>query len=107
MFARVTIRVTDVTASARFYDTVLETIGFQRTAEEAGTVVWRDFAVAPATEGAPPSRRLHIGFSAPTPGHADAFGEAGRAAGAPDDGAPGPRPKYGPDYYGATVAEIA
>jgi|SRR5918998_6874486 catechol 2,3-dioxygenase-like lactoylglutathione lyase family enzyme len=105
MFERVTIRVTDVAASAHFYDTVLETIGYGRTAEEGGAVVWHDFAVAPADDGAPPTRRLHVGFSAPTREHADAFWDAGRAAGAPDDGAPGPRPEYGPDYYGAFLLD--
>jgi catechol 2,3-dioxygenase-like lactoylglutathione lyase family enzyme len=105
MFARVTIRATDVEASARFYDTVLATLGRERSAAEPGAVAWGDFAVAPLTDGEPPTRRLHIGFSAPTRPHADAFWEAGRAAGAPDDGAPGPRTVYGPDYYGAFLLD--
>src|SRR3982751_342983 len=101
MFARVTIRATDVEASARFYDVVLATLGRERTEADGGPVAWGDFAVAPASDVEPPTRRLHIGFAAPTRAHADAFWEAGRAAGAPDDGAPGPRTIYGPDYYGA------
>jgi catechol 2,3-dioxygenase-like lactoylglutathione lyase family enzyme len=99
MFARVTIRATDVAASARFYDTVLATLGVERAGDDP---VWADFALEP---GDPPTRRLHIGFAAPTRAHADAFWEAGRAAGAPDDGAPGPRPVYGPDYYGAFLLD--
>ena len=99
MFARVTIRATDVDASARFYDTVLATLGHERTGDGP---VWGDFAIEP---GDPPTRRLHIGFAAPSQAHADAFWEAGLAAGAPDDGAPGPRPVYGPDYYGAFLLD--
>jgi catechol 2,3-dioxygenase-like lactoylglutathione lyase family enzyme len=99
MFKRVTLRATDVAASARFYDTVLATLGVVRTGDEP---VWADFALEP---GDPPTRRLHIGFAAPTRAHADAFWEAGRAAGAPDDGAPGPRTVYGPDYYGAFLLD--
>jgi catechol 2,3-dioxygenase-like lactoylglutathione lyase family enzyme len=99
MFARVTIRATDVAASARFYDTVLATLGVERASDDP---VWADFALEP---GDPPTQRLHIGFAAPTRAHADAFWEAGRAAGAPDDGAPGPRTVYGPDYYGAFLLD--
>ena len=48
-----------------------------------------------ATRGRP-TRGLHIGFSAPTREHVDAFWQAGVDAGYRDDGAPGPRPEYGP-----------
>jgi len=99
VFERVTLRATDVAASTRFYDTVLATLGVERAGEDP---VWADFALEP---GEPPTRRLHIGFSAPTREHADAFWEAGLAVGAPDDGAPGPRPVYGPDYYGAFLLD--
>ena len=46
------------------------------------------------------TRRLHIGFAAPSRAHVDAFWSAGTAAGYRDDGAPGLRPEYSDDYYG-------
>jgi hypothetical protein len=35
----------------------------------------------------------------------DAFWRAGTEAGYRDDGAPGPRPQYGPDYYGGFLLD--
>jgi catechol 2,3-dioxygenase-like lactoylglutathione lyase family enzyme len=51
------------------------------------------------------TRRLHIGFGAPSREHVDAFWEAGTKAGYREDGAPGPRPEYGPDYYGGFLLD--
>ena len=51
------------------------------------------------------TRRLHIGFAAPSREHVDAFWRAGTDAGYRDDGAPGPRPQYREDYYGAFLLD--
>ena len=45
----------------------------------------------------------HIAFAAPTRAAVDAFHAAALKAGGKDNGAPGPRPHYGPTYYGAFV----
>jgi len=50
-------------------------------------------------------RRLHIGFAAGSRPDVDAFWSAGIAAGHRDDGAPGPRPQYRHDYYGAFLRD--
>jgi catechol 2,3-dioxygenase-like lactoylglutathione lyase family enzyme len=105
MFERVTIRASEREASERFYDTVLGALGIGRTAAEEAFTAWEDFVVAPASAGRPATRRLHIGFVAPSREHADAFWQAGIDAGHRDDGAPGPRPVYGPDYYGAFLLD--
>src|SRR5688572_273408 len=42
----------------------------------------------------------HIGFVAPDKAAAHSSHAAAFAAGATDEGAPGPRPDYGPPYYG-------
>jgi catechol 2,3-dioxygenase-like lactoylglutathione lyase family enzyme len=46
---------------------------------------------------------LHIAFAAQTRGEVDAFHAAALAAGAQDNGPPGLRPHYHPNYYGAFV----
>ncbi len=51
--------------------------------------------------GATPSRGFHLCFRAPDRAAVRAFHAAALAAGGRDDGAPGLRPKYHPDYYGA------
>ena len=45
------------------------------------------------------------GFIATSKEEVQAFYDAAIAAGAQDDGAPGPRPDYGEDYYGCFVRD--
>lgn len=47
----------------------------------------------------------HIAFVAETRAQIDAFYAAAIAAGATDDGPPGPRAEYHPGYYGAFVID--
>jgi catechol 2,3-dioxygenase-like lactoylglutathione lyase family enzyme len=101
VFDHVTIRVADRAASERFYRTVLPELGIEPTAE----LEWEDFSMLEADADHPVTRNLHIGFVAPTTDHADAFWRAGTEAGFRDDGAPGPRPEYGEDYYGAFLLD--
>jgi catechol 2,3-dioxygenase-like lactoylglutathione lyase family enzyme len=101
----VTIRVSDREASERFYLTVLRTLGIELTTSDERGAEWNDFSLVPATPERPVTRRLHIGFGAPSRAHVDAFWEAGTAAGYRDDGAPGPRPQYSDDYYGAFLLD--
>jgi predicted lactoylglutathione lyase len=46
---------------------------------------------------------LHLAFVATSHTEVDAFYKAGLAAGGKDNGAPGLRPHYHPNYYGAFV----
>jgi catechol 2,3-dioxygenase-like lactoylglutathione lyase family enzyme len=49
--------------------------------------------------------RLHVAFVADERAAVDAFFEAALAAGGADNGAPGVRAHYHPDYYGAFVLD--
>jgi hypothetical protein len=80
---------------------VLGVLGLAATKQDA----WGDFALAPADADHPPTRGLHIGFTASSRAAVDAFWEAGRRAGHDDDGPPGPRPQYVHDYYGAFLLD--
>ncbi len=97
MFHRVTLRVADVAASERFYDTVLPTLDIDRASSE--------FTLEPVDAEHPVTRGLHVGFRAPSRTEVDAFWRAGTDAGYPDDGAPGPRPQYTDDYYGSFLLD--
>jgi catechol 2,3-dioxygenase-like lactoylglutathione lyase family enzyme len=101
MFDHVTIRVSGREASLRFYDLLLG----KRTGEGEGFVEWNDFSLAQATPERPVTQRLHAGFYAPTRELVDAFWQAGVDAGYRSDGAPGPRPQYSEDYYGAFLLD--
>ena len=105
MFDHVTIRVSDRDASERFYTTVLATLGREPTYSAPELAEWGDFSLAAADPDHPVTQRLHIGFVAPSREHVDAFHAAGVAAGYRDDGAPGPRPQYTPDYYGSFLLD--
>ena len=105
MFRHVTIRARDRDASARFYDTVLQAIGIERTLDGPADVRWGDFRLAAASATEPVTQRVHVGFGAASRDHVDAFWRAGTAAGYRDDGAPGLRPQYGGDYYGGFLLD--
>ena len=105
MFDHVTIRASDRSASERFYETVLRTLGIEQTHSGDHFAEWNDFSLAQADADHPPTRRLHIGFVASSRAHVDEFWQAGTAAGYEDDGAPGPRPQYSEDYYGAFLLD--
>jgi catechol 2,3-dioxygenase-like lactoylglutathione lyase family enzyme len=105
MFDHVTIRVSDRESSEAFYEALLRTLGIESTHSGEHFAEWNDFSLAQADAEHPATRALHIGFVAPSREHVDEFWRAGTAAGHPDDGAPGPRPQYSPDYYGAFLLD--
>jgi catechol 2,3-dioxygenase-like lactoylglutathione lyase family enzyme len=105
MFDHVTIRVTDRSASERFYDTVLIPLGTDKTYRTETFSEWQDFSLAGADDAQPTTRRLHVAFVAPSREQVDAFWRAGIDAGYTDDGKPGPRPEYRNDYYGAFLLD--
>jgi catechol 2,3-dioxygenase-like lactoylglutathione lyase family enzyme len=93
MFDHVTIRVADLGASERFYRPLLATLGYEK---------WEPFAIEQSDA---PTTGLHIGFAAPSREHIERFWQAGVDAGYRDDGPPGPRPQYGPDYWGGFLLD--
>jgi catechol 2,3-dioxygenase-like lactoylglutathione lyase family enzyme len=105
VFDHVTIAVADRPASERFYDTVLATLGIDKDSSGELYAEWGDFSLAQADGDGSVTRRLHIGFAAPSRAHVDRFWRAGTEAGYRDDGAPGPRPQYVEDYYGGFLLD--
>ena len=106
MLDHVTIRVSDRAASELFYDTVLRMLGVEQSSRDDDYTVWKgQFSLAHADDEQPVTRRLHIGFAAPSREAVQAFWRTGTDAGYEDDGAPGPRPEYREDYYGAFLLD--
>lgn len=100
-----TIRVSDRSASERFYETVLMTLGIPQTHADELLAEWDDFSLVQADEERRVTRRLHIGFVAPSRAHVDEFWRGGTEAGYASDGEPGLRPQYAEDYYGAFLLD--
>jgi len=105
MFDHVAIAVSDLAASERFYRTVLSVLGIEPSHADAALVEWEDWDIGPTDREHLLTRGLHVGFRAPTREAVDAFWQAGIDAGFRDDGAPGPRTIYGPDYYGGFLLD--
>ncbi|HXY95067.1 MAG TPA: VOC family protein [Acidimicrobiia bacterium] len=100
-----TIRVADRVAAENFYNTVLRTLGIDESYRTNTFSEWDDFTLAAASAENPPTRRLHVGFVAPSRDQVDRFWRVGTAAGYRDDGPSGPRPQYSEDYYGAFLLD--
>ena len=112
MIDHIGIAAKDYAASRRFYDAALAPLGIapmmELTAAETGGYegvgYGRDgkpfFWVS---SGGPNGAGVHIAFTAPTRALVDAFHAAAMAHGGRDNGAPGLRPHYHPNYYGAFV----
>jgi catechol 2,3-dioxygenase-like lactoylglutathione lyase family enzyme len=74
--------------------------GFGRAAPEFWVGVPHDGGKAEMGNG------THFGFLAASKEEVHAFHAKALALGGQDDGAPGPRPMYGPDYYGCFVRDL-
>ena len=105
MFDHVDIRASNRAASERFYDLVLPGVGLEKGHSDEELAEWGDYGLVQATADSPVTRRLHIAFFAPSQDVVDEFWRVGTAAGYRDDGAPGPRPEYSDDYYGAFLLD--
>lgn len=111
IISHVSIGTNDFDRAVAFYDEVLEVIGCKRVMEHPGAVAYGktfpEFWVQTPIDGvaAAPGNGTHVGFIAPTKEAVHEFHRVALAAGATDDGAPGPRPEYGEPYYGAFVRD--
>lgn len=99
------VSVSDVDASKRFYTAALAPLGIVPLSEAGG---WVGFGRGQAPQfwfglGQAPQKPMHIAFVAENRAQVRAFHAAALQAGARDNGAPGIRAQYHPNYYGAFV----
>jgi len=105
MIDHVTLRVGDRAESEAFYSALLEALGITSSYSAESFAEWQDFSLGAADGEHPVTTGLHLGFAAPSREQVDAFWRTGVGAGHTDDGAPGPRPQYREDYYGAFLRD--
>jgi catechol 2,3-dioxygenase-like lactoylglutathione lyase family enzyme len=114
MLDHITFAVADIGRSQAFYDQALSPLGVavivSVTAEESGGDAFMGYGSAGKPyfwiSGGPPlTGRLHVAFAAESRARVDAFYAAAIAAGGTDNGGPGVRAHYHPDYYGAFVLD--
>ena len=113
MLHHVSVGVRDVGRAAQFYDAVLRTLGYKRVVEylpyaigygATSPVLW--VGLPHNQQAATVGNGTHIGFSARTKDAVHKFYDAALANGGSDNGPPGPREMYGPEYYGAFVIDL-
>jgi catechol 2,3-dioxygenase-like lactoylglutathione lyase family enzyme len=106
MFDHIGIPVSDLAASRAFYTAALAPLGVVVTMD-VGAAVALGKAGRPqfwlGTNSAP-SSPVHVAFAADR-AEVDAFYAAAMAAGGRDNGPPGLRPHYHPNYYAAFVLD--
>ena len=95
-----------------FYEKLLATIGARRMMAHPGAVAFGkqfpEFWIHDPADGRPATvgNGVHFGFLATSQEQVRAFHAAGLAAGAADEGAPGPRAEYGEPYYGCFLRDL-
>lgn len=114
MLDHVGYAVTDMDRAMRFYRAALAplaiTVIMEVTAEQTGKEAHAGFGANGKPffwvgTGAKRSGSVHVAFAASSRAQVDAFHEAALAAGGKDNGAPGLREHYHPNYYGAFVLD--
>lgn len=106
--------VSDYAKSKAFYLSALAPIGYSIIAEFPAAVTGHtdvagfgeppkpDFWIGAGSPNTPP---IHVAFRVRSRAIVEAFYKAALAAGGRDNGAPGLRPHYHPNYYGAFVLD--
>lgn len=104
MIDHVGLKASDFETSKRFFAAALAPLGYSLIGEFGGA------AAGFGADGKPdfwiskgPSAPVHVAIASPDRATVDAFHAAALAAGGRDNGAPGVRPQYHPDYYAAFV----
>jgi catechol 2,3-dioxygenase-like lactoylglutathione lyase family enzyme len=108
------VTVSHFGASKAFYSQALAPIGYSLVVEFPAAVTGHadvaGFGVAPKpdfwiAEGSPNVPPIHVAFRVEKRALVDAFYKAGIKAGGRDNGGPGVRAHYHPNYYGAFVLD--
>ena len=108
MLDHVTIGVSDIERSKTFYDRALRPLGIERLHADGETFAgygadrkaffWIGLRKSPQTG-------VHVAFAARDRHIVDAFYAEALAAGGKDNGQPGLRPHYHPNYFGAFILD--
>jgi catechol 2,3-dioxygenase-like lactoylglutathione lyase family enzyme len=111
MIDHISVGVSDIERSAKFYEATLTPLGLTRLVTRPATVgfgkAYPEFWInlRPGMSRVPPESGVHICLRARTTADVDAFHAASLAAGGASDGAPGIRPHDRVRYYAAFVTD--
>lgn len=107
MIDHIGLKVRNMVAATHFYDGIFAALGTGRCYSDPDLIgygahgqafFWLHHSKTVASAA-------HVAFAAPDHRAVEAFHRAGLAAGGSDNGAPGPRPDYGPSYFAAFLLD--
>ena len=111
VISHVSVGTNDMKRAKPFYDAVLATLGYKCLGDYGETAGYGtefpEFWVGKPHDGgkAAPGNGTHICFNAQRREQVDTFHARALELGGSDDGKPGLRPEYTPDYYAAFVRD--
>jgi len=113
MLGHISFGVQDLARTTRFYDAIMKALGYERVYTGtksvgyglAGTSNDRLLLIQQDEPTTPPGKGFHLAFVATSSKSVDMFHRAAMQHGGTDMGKPGPRPRYGPNYYAAFVLD--
>lgn len=112
MYSHVTFGTNDFPRAEKFYDAVMAVLGHPTMFKAPivlayGTPTGPKLFILPPFDGADarPGNGVHAAFKVDSRATVDAFHAAALANGGTDEGPPGLRPQYHPNYYGAYVRD--
>ncbi len=112
MYSHVTVGTNDFPRAEKFYDAIMAVLGHPTMFKAPivlayGTPTGPKLFILPPFDGneARGGNGVHAAFKVDARATVDAFHAAALANGGSDEGAPGLRPHYHPNYYGAYVRD--
>jgi catechol 2,3-dioxygenase-like lactoylglutathione lyase family enzyme len=105
MFDHIGLDVSDLKKSTAFYKAALEPLGVKVSSEDDESAAFGEGPVLYLTGGRSKTAKAHLAFTAKSKSAVDAFHAAALENGGKDNGAPGVREDYAPNYYAAYVLD--
>jgi len=107
MLGYVMVGTNDLARASRYYDTLLAELGGKREMESDSFIAWTfgdkttSFSVITPFDGeaATVGNGVMMAFAAPDPATVDKIHALALELGGVDEGAPGPRPDFDPNFY--------
>lgn len=111
MLHHISFGVRDLALSGAFYDAALGALGFRRVFDGEESIGYgledgKDLLLLNLeVDATTPGSGFHLAFTAPSRNAVDTFHTTALRVGGRDNGQPGLRPDYGPNYYAAFLID--
>ncbi|MBI2750510.1 MAG: VOC family protein [Burkholderiales bacterium] len=111
MLHHLSFEVSNLERAAAFYDAALAALSYVRVWTDSTAIGYGEpggedkFAIKLQPNVVAPGPAFHVAFAAPSRAAVDRFYAVALQCGGSDNGAPGLRPHYGPNYYAAFVID--